>query len=325
MNSINRFQSLKILSFWNRLEKLATTGICEPVQVIIYPTNKCNSQCTHCIMKSERANEVQLTSDLLMSLPIQALSVGAGMVLFSGGGEPTLHPNLELCADECKKVGLETSLNTNGIKFIDYFSFDNVRFSLDACTPETYFKCKGANYFDKVVQNIKAGIESCPSTEFGISMVVSKDNFIDMLKFPEWALKTFAPTFVHVRPAYGTTFTQEEKMHFVKLQYVYRNDPRVQISTERSEIFCGKQFKACQASPLRCVVNADGRLSICQDRFIKFGDLYKESLHTAWYSQEHMDVISGVKIAECPRCVDGPYNEIIEQAVMNDGLKRWFV
>lgn len=322
----SRFDSMKILTHWPRLLDIRANGVALPVEMVIYPTNNCCLECNFCIMREERVNGGSLSDDLLMSLPQQAMMMSIGMMYFSGGGEPTLHPKLVDCAKESHRLGMQTSLNTNGVISIDYSPFNYVRFSVDACTPETYFKVKGKDYFDRVVANIRRAISFCGNvTEFGISMVVTKENIIDMRRFPEWAMSTFRPTFIHIRPAAGVVWNERERGMFFKLNEMYAGDDYVRISLEKSEDFRMKQFSKCRSSSLRCVVNADGRLSVCQDNFIKFGDLYTQNLDEIWESPEHLEAIAKIKINECPRCVDAAYNEIIENCVMKDELRRWLI
>jgi hypothetical protein len=83
----------------------------------------------------------------------------------------------------------------------------------------------------------------------------------------------------------------------------------------------GLTFSKCRATPLKAVICADGSFIHCQDKFTKFGNYNVQSFDEIWYSQEHRDIIENNDLTTCPRCVEGPSNEIIEHCVMGDALK----
>jgi hypothetical protein len=44
-----------------------------------------------------------------------------------------------------------------------------------------------------------------------------------------------------------------------------------------------------------------------------------------WGSEKHKKIIDSVNVSKCPRCTFGPYNEIIEKAIIEDKMFLDFI
>lgn len=110
-----------------------------------------------------------------------------------GGGEPLLFPRICELIRDIKEKKFFGSLITNGVvmnkkiasSLIDK-KWNLVRISINSGTKEVYSVVNGANYFDKVVQNIEnliknRGIDNFP--KIGLHFVLQKTNYFDLSNF----------------------------------------------------------------------------------------------------------------------------------------------
>lgn len=81
-----------------------------------------------------------------------------------------------------------------------------------------------------------------------------------------------------------------------------------------------KRYRWCLASPLHAVVTATGELIVCQDVFIRFGNLKEKTLEEIWGSQDHKEAIAKIELDKCPRCVMNKPNEIIQNVFIENKL-----
>lgn len=328
MNSkYNRFNSLKVLSHYDKLQDIAKGNIPSPVTWMIYPSNYCNLKCGHCIMKDERQEHQAMLPDMtLMGLADDLALHRIPTIIFSGGGEPCTHPKLADALFNIKRwvPEVKTGMNTNGTlltkDIVDNLDF--CRVSLDAHTKEIYEQVKGVDRFDAVVANLALFKDS--KCELGIAYLATPENIAHTAQFCEWA-QQFNPDFIHVRPAhypdnrmveYGWVFESLKPT----LEAKYDN---VHVTAEKFEgYWTPKLYKKCRSTPLMAVTTADGQFAVCQDVFIKWGDYNAYTFEQMWWSEEHKRAMDSICLDTCPRCVENTYNEIIEHCVMNDGLKR---
>lgn len=83
-----------------------------------------------------------LERDLIFRVLDDCKTMGTQAVEFTGGGEPTIHPNAPEALEYAQKLGLDTALITNGLHLGRMGSAavrtQWLRISIDAATPETY-------------------------------------------------------------------------------------------------------------------------------------------------------------------------------------------
>lgn len=118
--------------------------------------------------------------------------IGVRAIQFTGGGEPTMHPqHLELFA-LAQQRGMMTSLVTNGIR-IDASSpavqaMTWIRVSVDAGTPETYGAVRGVSskHWNMAWGNITSLAEQCKGT-VSTGFVVTMQNYRELSQMVELA------------------------------------------------------------------------------------------------------------------------------------------
>jgi len=122
-------------------------------------TYKCNLRCEHCYfhraveekcLQGESLND--LTNEQWIKIFKYHRSIGVNSAALTGG-EPTLRMNLLF---EAKKIFDNVQITTNGIKKIPKFPRKQpvIWTSLDG-GPETHNAIRGAEIFDRIIENIQ--------------------------------------------------------------------------------------------------------------------------------------------------------------------------
>lgn len=238
------YNKLKILKHPDRLCNLKDNGYAYPVHVLLYISDLCNHDCYFCVYRSsswpsskEFANSKlskkgtnnpirQIPSKKCFEIIDDCYSMGVRAISFTGGGEPTIHP-------DCSKIfsyasdKMECGLVTNGsllhkkgiLESIEKFKW--VRVSLDAGTEETYSKIHRVDpsVYETVIHNIMS------LKKVGISVVVTKDNWQELEKM---VLNALYLKVNHIRFSYYLSFQNEygelfsqikEKMSYIEDKY----------------------------------------------------------------------------------------------------------
>jgi len=176
----------KVFHHPERLFAFQEGRIVKPVTLELHLTNKCNIKCNYCMYKDKRDKQTLSLEDA-KTIIHKIKAMGTKGLTFSGGGEPTIHPNFQEIIQFTKEVGLDIGLITNGVEYIDpileYLTW--VRFSVDAYDKKTYKKIKGTDRFDEVIQNIDYCVarkheQSLPVT-IGFQMVLTENNYMELI------------------------------------------------------------------------------------------------------------------------------------------------
>jgi len=109
-------------------------------------------------------------------------ALGVGSIEFTGGGEPTVHPDCFELIAYAQELGMQTGLVTNGVRLKPHPAVENLtwlRISLDAGTPETYEATRQSKAWPKVMAALKyAGSLTKPYV--GVGFVVIRDNYKEL-------------------------------------------------------------------------------------------------------------------------------------------------
>jgi len=132
-----------------------------PAIYLIELTNACDLNCVFC--PHSHLSESSFMSLQLIKKLLGEIKSSAKLIKLNYIGEPLLHPQFDEILKLCKtgtnaRIALSTSakhLDEDLAAEIVELELDEITFSLDAATPETYQKIKGCTDFTQVVKNIK--------------------------------------------------------------------------------------------------------------------------------------------------------------------------
>lgn len=299
-------------------------------------TNRCNNYCPFCA--GGRANLGSLTSQEVESFLIQLRNIGAEAVIFTGGGEPLLHPDIVRIVRFAHKLGLKCGLFSNGLALKESM-FQTIlecctffRVSLDGGSPMVYALTHGLpeKYFWQTVKNVQELINYRHLNYPAADCVIGLGYLVGGQTAAISDLEDFAKLAVSLE----VDFAQYRPFHWDNAFYQVMSDlidiaerlssPITTINFSSHKIGNDyRHYSVCHGANFATVIGADANVYLCchlrgQQRYA-MGNLRKESLLTVWSRRQA--VIEKVKVAGCiPQCRCHAINQII-QGVVDDHLE----
>lgn len=164
-----------------------------PISIHFDLTLRCNARCIHCKQWTwpphSEMNVVQLEKVLgiFKEWGVQTITLG--------GGNPLLHPNINLVLEIAAKANIRVGIITEGaelseelVKNICKYA-EWIRFSLDGPNSEIHDRIRNTKgLFNQAIENIKKLQLNKPDINIGINFVIQKSNYLllnDMIKLAE--------------------------------------------------------------------------------------------------------------------------------------------
>lgn len=226
------FDGLRLLQHPERFRKVLLGQDLDivPVTVQFWPSLSCDVRCPTCPYRLTDARDIADADDALHLMPMELFRnlvasmarAGVKSVFLTGGGEPLLHPNLALMAEEVRASGMAWGLFTNGITLTPelaerLFRADPgfFRVSIDAGNPALYSKVYAAEpeTFEVVKANVIAAGKVAASLGcnwFGVGFAVMpnishrdlvdmRETFIELVEKSDLGvnLASFRPRVIH--------------------------------------------------------------------------------------------------------------------------------
>ena len=116
--------SVKLLKHMDRLINIQQKKSINPVMLHVSPINACNLTCTFCCFANREMKE-RLTLEQMKTCISDFSKLGLSGVEFTGGGEPTLHPQFNEIVKFCVELGLKVGVCTNGAKLDKVKNWEN--------------------------------------------------------------------------------------------------------------------------------------------------------------------------------------------------------
>jgi len=127
---------------------------------LIFPTNKCDLRCTHCMREEYGGTSLDLS--ILESFLRDLASLGGNKRHSITGGEPTVYPDLNRFFHVFRKLGMTAGMVTNGqniqaVKEVisNKDVVTTVSISIDGASSETNDSVRGKGSFERVLEAIK--------------------------------------------------------------------------------------------------------------------------------------------------------------------------
>jgi MoaA/NifB/PqqE/SkfB family radical SAM enzyme len=198
------YSDLKAAWHLDKIDELRHGAQIVPTHVQLILSDLCNQDCHFCSYRMSSGLSSEMFPDengnrnpnrrIPMPKALEILDdcamLGVKAIQFTGGGEPTVHPDHLLIFEYAQNIGLETALVTNGIIFRDGWEgilprMKWVRVSIDASSPDQYaavrrvkpeFYATALGHVAQLAAEIKHQKTDCL---LGVGYVLTPENWAD--------------------------------------------------------------------------------------------------------------------------------------------------
>jgi radical SAM protein with 4Fe4S-binding SPASM domain len=342
---VNPFERNKILRWRHLAEEILEGKMPHPLMAVVYPSYVCNHDCHGCSYRELNKNENLFSDSSNFSELLRSIrGLGVKSIEFSGGGEPTLHPQFDELAEYAANQRFELGLLTNGSLLsgrtadliVSHFTY--VRVNLDASDVQVYnqiHRPPESYGFQTILDNLeevnfKRNRQNSRLT-LGAKVLICQANmnFIEDIINLSKDVGCDYVQFKLMRNAQGSLLPEQAGMV----------DDLIEILRERYypfSVFGGalgsKTDRKCWLSPIHLVVDPLGDVYPCSHyqhrrESTRMGNLFKEPLEEIWFGQRHKEVIRALKVEECNLydCRWHCYNEIMRQVLEEDKMHLNFI
>jgi MoaA/NifB/PqqE/SkfB family radical SAM enzyme len=174
----------------------------KPRTLVLELTTACNYSCIHCFRFAARDFKVTfMDEELYHKIVKEAMDIGVRRIVYTGWGEPTVHPRFMEFLEDAKKLGFEVVVNTNGsrleelaVSFVK-LGVDEVYVSIDAFDIKLYSSIRRFGDLSTVtrglltLRKVKTGISSLKPTVKAI-LTVTKVNIGEVSRVLNYAIDT---------------------------------------------------------------------------------------------------------------------------------------
>lgn len=359
---MNQYTALK--AAWH-LDKIATLRMREqivPAQIQLIISDLCNHDCGFCAYRmsgypsnanfAENGNNNpnrMIPVEKCLEILEDARQMGVQAIQFTGGGEPTVHPDHMRIFEFALHLGFDCALVTNGNILRDgwqdiYPRFKWLRVSLDAGTPDTYAKIRRVKdqFFERALGNIwelSQEIERRPGCHLGVSFVVTAQNYGEVMAATRCAAVNgahsirFAPVFTPKDDKYYPEWMLRRVGDSISL--ARRSHPRLKVIDQLSNGRLADlkqhspEYSNCAYQQFNVYIGGDLNIYRCcntayNDRGY-IGSLKEQRLRDFWQSDEKRRAYAQFDARGCERCAFNDKNRMINYLIEKEPLHVGFV
>ena len=331
------FHSDKILKHLGRVKSWMEGSNPYPITVEFDMTNQCNHACPGCIGTANKDKSDHLSKKRAKDIIYELGTLGIKGLMFSGGGEPLMHPYTIDMVTRAAEQGIDAGFITNGTLLDDDSArilVDNckwIRISLDADGPEMYKMTHGVDedIWHRTLANIKMLVDTKRREEtdvtIGIGFLTSEKTAPGMLEATRVA-KELGVDYIQFRAYYNDTFDIGSYNYFSKCQELENEQFKVVCSYSRCDEIRKynrltpyyRGYDKCYGHQFATVIGADAKVYLCchmrgKEEYV-LGDLNTNSFWEIWHSDRRKEVIEKLTFKDCiPFCRCDPFNKILWQ------------
>lgn len=195
---MNELSDLKAAWHIGKIQDLRDGRDVIPSHVQIILSDLCNQDCHFCAYRMDGGFSTEkfadefgnknpnrrIPTEKALEIIEDCAALGVEAIEFTGGGEPTVHPDWLKIIGRAQELGMQTGLVTNAVKLKDDPVIDKLtwlRVSLDAGTPETYERVRKSKAWNKVQSNLQMlGKKTGPYV--GVGFVVTRENYQELFR-----------------------------------------------------------------------------------------------------------------------------------------------
>lgn len=311
-------------------ERRATSA---PVNVEIDLSNRCSLGCEWCHFsfthtRGPLANKVPKPPDsvpggdlmdtaLAFSIIRQLAEAGVRSLTFTGGGEPTLHPDFDDIVEFASLFDLALGIYTHGghidedraLLLKQAMTF--VYVSLDAADRDDYKRAKGVDRFNRACDGIRLLVAADGPATIGVGYLVTESNYKKVTEAARLVDELGAdylqcrPTirFTHEHPdvpSENTSWVSDAIRELNKARYAL---PNVDADTDRFRMYQnwqGHGYDTCWWTTLQSCITPNGKVWACVNKrehaAAEIGDLSAETFATVWARHMALPVESDCRV-----------------------------
>jgi MoaA/NifB/PqqE/SkfB family radical SAM enzyme len=309
----------KVLQHLDRLAEIKAGNRPPPVNVEIDLSNRCSLGCEWCHFaythtrgplagKVDKPDGAVAGGDmmdfyLMHKILDQLESFGVRSIVWSGGGEPTLHPDFNYLIAYCK---LDQGIYTHGGHInatragLMKQRMIWVYVSLDAHDAESYAKHKGVDRFDAACDGVRHLVAADGDATIGVGFMLTGDNYLYAPKMLAVG-RGLGADFIQFRPAVIYDQQQPGKVGeftgwstgAAEWLKGIAKEPDVELDLERFRMYgdwLEHPYSTCWWSALSTVITPNGKVWTCCNKRERshalMGDLTVDSFADIWNRTE---------------------------------------
>ncbi|MEW5923862.1 MAG: radical SAM/SPASM domain-containing protein [Candidatus Zixiibacteriota bacterium] len=330
-------------------------GHITPITMEIDITNRCTHRCPYCVgrrlpdcsdeqLYETSGNGDQMTVSSASDYIRQMVSAGVVGLIFTGGGEPTVHPDLVTLVALASNLGLKVGLITHGGLLHKHdmerlvLSCEWIRVSVDASNADEYKIIHGRD--DKEWERLWNNLWQLVSAKkrltakgydelatLGTAYLVGPENSEGIADFAAMA-GAVGVDYAQIRPFYryinfnlgDTLATIQKKLNSETFQVVGSLQKYSQL---HNGIVSPRSYCYCHLAEFASVICANGKMYVCchlrnvSDSCI--GDLNRNSFEEILRSEERIRANANVDVSKCLELCRGDHvNRLIQRYIDED-------
>jgi len=298
-----------------------------PIYMEVGPAARCNQNCIYCAFDYLGHSGPLLHTKTLQCALANAAAHGLRSVMLAGEGEPLAHPAIAEIAGHARGVGLDVAVTTNGVlltqslgeALLPHLSW--IRFSLDACSPDTYqliHRCPREHYIT-VLKHIGQTIwlkktKGLPVT-IGLQALLLPENRDEICDLAQMASGLELVEYLVIKPfsrhplmLSKRDITYQDMLALgEELEHFNREGFRV-IFRERAMKKQGqpRQYEQCLGLPFFTYIAATGDVYACSaflgNQNLVYGNIYDQSFRAIWEGKRRQEVLRRVSELNIENC-----------------------
>ena len=325
-----------------------------PRELVVEVTNKCNYRCIYCFRNLMEEPEGYMDTGLFHKIIGDARESGVEKIVFTGWGEPLLHPDIKEFAEAVKDNGMSLLLNTNGYFLGDHVEWvkelvDELYISLDSSESNLYSVLRKGGDLSRVIEAVerinryrRETLSRKPEitvqftlTRLNIDNLESTINLAGQLKATRFIVSNILPLTPGQEKSLACYMDPEcrEKVsrlstRLARLSMIHNiiiSMPQLGLSTERECPYAARDalYVRWDGKVTPCIYMAHGWRNTFYGitRTIKpviLGDLREEGLMDIWRSQEFTRFKFTLDTMHFPSCPDCPLREYCTFTLTNE-------
>ncbi|NLV95151.1 MAG: hypothetical protein GX031_11485 [Candidatus Riflebacteria bacterium] len=259
-----------------------------PKNIVIEPSNYCRASCLGCPHPKMTRNREHMSQEVFSKIASSFVPGDDCKWIFSGMGEPLLNPFISSMAKESAKYNsvLITSMQTNFPEDFSFRSLNQIRISVDSCTPEEFEKnrsgCVWKNIKEFLMFVKKRRESNLEFPDIGVTLVrheKTEKNIQNFIGYYKQAVKPvfndyyFVWPFEHIR--------SEVSWYQVLGESSYNNILKKTCTVDFEPV----KRRVCRNSALSLYVLSNGAVTFCPYDFegqYALGNVKENSLKEIW-------------------------------------------